>query len=642
MQRAGVPSILSHPATIRHVVPKQDVSVRSLVDPLQDRAWLWIRLLFAHAHPGEDPEMCGIFGYIGQDRDVAETVGSALRSLEYRGYDSWGMVWQSSSGLRSAKQIGRVPTSFDFNDESRMAVGHTRWATHGGVTTENAHPHLDCFGRIAVVHNGIVENAAALKRSLSHQHIFSSETDSEVIVHLLEEQLEAGTTLLLALQRVFPRLEGQNAVIAIDQRTDEIVAVMNVSPLVIGLGDDGTYIASDPYVLSGKAIQMTVVPNYAYVRLMDGTIDMVDQSGAPLGDSTFESVPHQNEEHLGPYAHYMAKEMAEQPAILEGQLRHESVGTRFSERLGRADTVILTGCGSAYFAAKIGASWLTRLSGQLAMAIPASEFMETRSFAGAGSCVLGISQSGETADLLEALRTAKNLGSPTMALVNVMHSSAVRLADEALPLDAGRERSVLATKSMTAMLGRLLVGVGASAGKRRDAEQAVLDAASTIRDLQSSDAFGSDIDRIAAMLCDKSSVLIIGNGVGVGVAQEAALKLKEATYIHAEAFAAGELKHGAIALVESGMPCLIFASDMDLSADMQSPAQELRSRGAHTIGIGLPANGALADAISVPPLRLGTPLVHVFVAQSLAYRLAVRKGLDPDFPRNLAKSVTVK
>ena len=586
--------------------------------------------------------MCGIFGYVGEPRDVAETVGAALRSLEYRGYDSWGMVWQGDAGLRSDKDVGRVPVSFDFSDRSGIAVGHTRWATHGGVTTANAHPHLDCHGRIAVVHNGIVENAASLKGALRRSHRFASETDSEVIVHLLEEQMDAGETLLTALRRVFPLLEGQNAVIAIDQRTNEIVGVMNVSPLVIGTGPDGSFIASDPYVLSGKASRMAVIPNHAFVRLLDDSIELVDEFGAPVAAPEFEAVPTQAEETLGVHRHYMAKEMAEQPDILQTHLMHESVGTRLAASMAAADTVILTGCGSAYFAARIGSSWLTGLAGKRALAIPASEFLDVRPFVGATSQVLGISQSGETADLLHALQTARDLGSPTMALVNVMHSSAVRLADEAVPLDAGRERSVLATKSMVAMLARLLVATGTVAGRRQEAEEAVRVAAATIQELLGSGSFDDDIERIASMLAHQRSVLVIGNGVGVGVAQETALKLKEASYIHAEAFAAGELKHGAIALVESGTPCLVFASDPGLAAEMQSPAQELRSRGGHTIGIGMESGGGLCDSIRVPTIGLGAPLVHVFVAQRLAYRLAVLRGLDPDFPRNLAKSVTVR
>ncbi|MBA2246547.1 MAG: glutamine--fructose-6-phosphate transaminase (isomerizing) [Chloroflexia bacterium] len=586
--------------------------------------------------------MCGIFGYVGPRRDVAATVGSALRALEYRGYDSWGMVWRGKTGLRSVKEVGRVPTGFAFDDSSGLAVGHTRWATHGEVTTANAHPHLDCLGRIAVVHNGIVENAPALKRSLRSSHIFMSETDSEVIVHLLEEQVNAGATLLTALRRVFPRLEGQNAVIAIDQRNDEIVGVMNVSPLVIGMGTQSTYIASDPYVLGGMANQMTVVPNHAFVRLMNDTIEMVDASGAALDAPAFEPVPSQTEEKLGAHPHYMAKEMSEQPDMLDAQLEHDGVGTRLAERLGSADTVVLTGCGSAYFAARIGASWLTGMAGKRAIPVPASEFMDLAPFIGASSRVLGISQSGETADLLHALRTARELQSPTTALVNVMHSSAVRLAGEAIPLDAGRERSVLATKSLLAMLGRLLVAAGTVAGRRSEAETAVRDAANAIRTLLASESFHDDIERVVAVLAARPSILVIGNGVGVGVAQETALKLKEASYIHAEAFAAGELKHGAIALVEQGTPCLVFASDPELTTDMESAAQELKSRGGHTVGIGFNEEAGLSDSLKVPSAGMGTPLVHVFVAQSLAYRLAIHKGLDPDFPRNLAKSVTVR
>jgi glucosamine--fructose-6-phosphate aminotransferase (isomerizing) len=431
-------------------------------------------------------------------------------------------------------------------------------------------------------------------------------------------------------------------VIAIDQRTDEIVGVMNVSPLVIGTGSSGSFIASDPYVLSGKANRMAVVPNHAFVRLMDGSLELVDGSGASVATPKFEAVPALAEETLGLHRHYMAKEMAEQPDILQTQLMHESVGSRLAASMANAETVILTGCGSAYFAARIGSSWLTGLAGRRAIAIPASEFLDVRPFIGASSRVLGISQSGETADLLHALQTARDLGSPTMALVNVMHSSAVRLADESVPLDAGRERSVLATKSMVAMLARLLVATGTAAGRREEAEGAVRAAAAAIRELLDSGPFNEDIERVALMLAEQRSVLVIGNGVGVGVAQETALKLKEASYIHAEAFAAGELKHGAIALVETGTPCLVFASDLELVDEMQSPAQELRSRGGHTIGIGLERGGGLSDSIRVPEIGLGTPLVHVFVAQRLAYRLALLKGLDPDFPRNLAKSVTVR
>lgn len=586
--------------------------------------------------------MCGIFGYVGDRHDVAETVGTALRTLEYRGYDSWGIVWEQGDTLRTVKKTGRVPATLPLTDLSSLAVGHTRWATHGGVTEANAHPHLDCTGRIAIVHNGIVENAASLRESLSHHHRIRSETDSEIIAHLLEERLVTNATLLEAVREVFPLLEGSNAVIALDQHGNEIVAVMNISPLVIGIGAKGAYIASDPYALHGQADRMLIVAEGSIVRLHDGKVEVYDRQGerGPLPPS--QPVPAAQEDQLGSYHHYMAKEMADQPAILAHYAEQKSVGSELAILIQDADQVFLTGCGSALFAARIGASWLGRTLRKRAVAVAASDFPEMAHFLQPDALVIGLSQSGETADLLEALRLAKHAGARTATIVNVMHSTAARTADHVIPLEAGRERSVLATKSFIAMLGRMLAATDNGTSETPDSPRLLGELSTIIANLERSATFRQRIEAVAERLAQAEHILVIGKGHAVGVAQEAALKIKEASYVHAEAFTAGELKHGAIALVEQGTPCVMFGSDDTFVSDIESTGQELRSRGGYTVGIGLPASLGSGDSINVPSAGIATPIVHGYVAQRLAYRMAIVRGLDPDYPRNLAKSVTVK
>ncbi len=586
--------------------------------------------------------MCGIFGYVGDERSVPLTVGSALKSLEYRGYDSWGIVWREADRLQTVKRIGRVPTSFAFDAISRIAVGHTRWATHGGVTDANAHPHLDSTGRVAIVHNGIVENAPELRVRLGGGTTFASDTDSEIIAHLLGERVSAGETIVDALRAVFPLLQGQNAVIAIDQWDEVIAAAMNVSPLVIGMGDQGSYISSDPFALTGKAREMVIAPSGAVVQLDAHGVRTFGYDGQelPLPDS--HPVPDVSLDELGNHSHFMAKEMSEQPEVIRAQIADPESTARLSDWIQQADHVILTGCGSAYYAARIGATWLARLSGKRTVAVPASEFDDIAPYLNDRSLVIAITQSGETADILEAMRTAKKSGTPVVALVNVIHSSAARLADDVIPLLAGRERSVLATKSLLAMLGRLLAVNGHLTGTADQKVQGLLETARTLDELSLSDDFDTHISGISDVIAKSRHVYIIGKGDGFGVAQEAALKIKEASYVHAEAFAAGEIKHGAIALIEPGTPCIAFATDADFVTDTGSSVQELRSRGGYTIGVGLDVGEGACEKLVLPDLGPANVLIHIFVAQRIAFNVALLRHLDPDYPRNLAKSVTVK
>jgi glucosamine--fructose-6-phosphate aminotransferase (isomerizing) len=552
------------------------------------------------------------------------------------------MAWHATDCLATVKKAGRVPTAFAFDAISRIAIGHTRWATHGGVTDANAHPHLDAAGRVAIVHNGIVENAGELRCLLAREPAFTSETDSEVIAHLLGERVAAGEDLIQALCAIFPRLQGQNAVIAIDQREEMIAAAMNVSPLVIGAGAHGSYIASDPFALAGKATSMIVVPNESVVRLGPGGIAAFSYAGnlIPLPDA--HPVPDAAIDELEGHLHFMAKEMAEQPSALSAQLDELGSSRRLAGLIREAPHVVLTGCGSAHYAARIGSTWLATLAGIRAVSVPASEFDDVAPFLDATTLVVAVTQSGETADVLEAMRRARGAGAIIAAIVNVEHSSAARFADHVIPLLAGRERSVLATKSMTAMMARLLVSAGMCGDAEHTVVAAVRDAGTTISALSDSATFNASIGRIARIVANADHVYVIGKGTGFGVAQEAALKIKEASYVHAEAFPAGELKHGAIALIEEGTPCLVFDPDHRFPVDCVSSARELRSRGGYTIGIGMESGDGLSEAIAIAGHGPSSAIVQVSVAQHIAYRTALLRNLDPDYPRNLAKSVTVK
>ena len=586
--------------------------------------------------------MCGVFGFVGTEQNVTETVGVALKSLEYRGYDSWGIVWRDAGRLKTVKQVGRVPTSFTFDAMSRIAVGHTRWATHGGVTEANAHPHLDTTGRIAIVHNGIIENASELRNGLAPRVAFASQTDSEVVAHLLGVEVRRGRSITEALRRVFPLLRGQNAIVAIDQEAEVIAAAMNVSPLVIGVGTRGTCIASDPFALAGRATSMIVAPRDAIVELTSTAVRAFgfDGSEMPLPDP--HPVPDVSADELGGFSSFMAREMSEQPAVLKWQAEDLAAVYPLAHGIANARTVIFTGCGSAFFAARLGAGWLGAIASKPALAIQASELADHGAFLDSSALVCAVTQSGETADVLEAMEIARGAGTRTLALTNVEHSTAARLAESAILLEAGRERSVLATKSMTAMLGRLLTAACLSAPGSSDPAEILQQSTSLVEQVMREEVPEEFLDRAVRAIGASEHAFVIGKGDGFGVAQEAALKIKEASYIHAEAFAAGELKHGAIALIEPGSPCILFTSDHRHIRDTASAAQEVRSRGGYTIGIG-PGFETVAD-LSLPLDADGPALAiaEIVVAQLIALRLAVHRNLDPDFPRNLAKSVTVK
>jgi glucosamine--fructose-6-phosphate aminotransferase (isomerizing) len=587
--------------------------------------------------------MCGIFGYVGQPQDVWGTVASALQKLEYRGYDSWGIAWKGQDSIRTSKDVGRIVGAHAIEAESPMAIGHTRWATHGGVTVGNAHPHCDCSGRITLVHNGIVENMAELAASLETRHTIVSQTDTEIIAHLLEEEVDRGNNISDAVRTVFNRLDGCNAIVVMHAGTSEMIVAKRVSPILLGVGEKGSFVTSDALALQAWCAEMTVMPDNTIAHCSTTSISLASLiTGAPMAVET-ETVPVlQGLWTTAADSHFMDMEMRQQPAVLRS-LVGPGVPSfdRLVEALRQSNEIVLTGCGSALFAARLGETYFQRIAGIRTTAIAASELEHMTPFFTDRTLVIALSQSGETADVVDAMIGIQRAGIQTAALVNVMHSTLSRMVDVAVPLGAGQEQCVLATKSWFAKVA-LLIKLAAAVAANSTHEQSIDEAATIVDAMLESPSLLAQILSISERLANSSSALVVGRGLGAATAQEVALKIKEASYVHAEAFAAGELKHGAIALVTEGIPCLILGGCEENGVDTDSTAHELLSRGGYTIGIGTNAGASFAEHIAIPKTGFATPLAQALIAQMLAYRTALAKGINPDRPRNLAKSVTVK
>lgn len=588
--------------------------------------------------------MCGIFGYVGQAADLGRNLTTALKTLEYRGYDSWGIAVGSSGQILVEKQVGRINGTHPDFPHSTIGFGHTRWATHGGVTRANAHPHLDSTGRIAVIHNGIIENERTLRDALSARgHRFASETDSEVLAHLIGEEVTAGVDLATALARAFRQLDGLNAIIAMDVRTGEMVATKNVSPLVAGVGELGVTIASDTLALQPHADRVLYLEDNHLIRLdAEGlslyerkTLDHLPARLAPLDRS------HQAT-GLGAFPHFMVKEIAEQPAVLERVAAESApLASELATAINQRASTLLVGCGSAGYAALTGSYLFGRIAGRQVTSLVGSEFKYHQHLLSPETLVVALSQSGETADLIEAMMLARQAESSLAALVNVERSTLDRMVELRLPLRAGPEQCVLATKSYLAKLATLLLTAYALVGEIERGQALIVQAADAIVQMLKSD-LPDQVRATAAHIIEHDHLFVIGRGLAYPSALEAALKIKEASYIHAEAFAAGELKHGVIALVGPGTPCLVIAPNDETRADVISGATEIKSRGGYIIGISPEQSSAFDVHLPVPDLGVASPLVNAVPAQLLGYHLAVLRGNNPDRPRNLAKSVTVK
>lgn len=604
--------------------------------------------------------MCGIVGIIGR-APVSDRLVSGLKRLEYRGYDSAGIAVINDDTVHRRRAKGKIANLEScLNDDpidGHSGIAHTRWATHGAPTETNAHPHH--AGRVALVHNGIIENYADIREALPARN-YESDTDTEVAAHLIDEALKNGQSPREAFAAALAQFRGAYALgVLIKGADDEIFCARHGSPLAIGLGDGEMYLGSDAMALAPLTSRLIYLEEGDWAILKRDGVEIFDKTNAPVDRPVTDVKGVDEVANKGEYAHFMLKEIHEQPETLARTLSHYldlsemrvdmPAGLDFSE----IDRVIVVACGTAFIAGMVAKYMFEQIA-----AIPvdidiASEFRYRDPVLSPKSLMIVVSQSGETADTLAALRYAKQHGLTTAALVNVMTSTMAREADIAMPIKAGPEIGVASTKaftSQTCALAALAVGAAFQTGRIDD------DAAAThCRDLASlpqrvAEALSSDtiIAKTAKSLVTARSAFFLGRGAMVPIALEGALKLKEISYIHAEGYAAGELKHGPIALIEDGTPVIVIAPDDALYEKTVSNLQEVAARGARVILFtdpkGADAAKSLSDDIVVLPesTPLTAPIVQAIGQQLLAYYTAVELGTDVDQPRNLAKSVTVE
>ncbi|MAG18234.1 MAG: glutamine--fructose-6-phosphate transaminase (isomerizing) [Candidatus Diapherotrites archaeon] len=581
--------------------------------------------------------MCGIIGIKGSN--ATEQAFSGLKALEYRGYDSWGIAYPTNNEFSVEKKTGHISNSNPVFSDSSIAIGHTRWATHGNVSERNAHPHLSMDGKIALVHNGIVENFAELKKSLLEKnYAFKSDTDSEIIVNLIQEKMKSENSFEEAVRKSLLEIDGSYAIVAIHQGEDKLVCARNGSPLVLGFGES-FFVASDATAFIGETKKVYFLNDneMSVISLEPKVFDVA--SGKEINFETKELTWSFEQAQKGSYPHFMLKEISEQPKALE--LAIEQPKEKLDELtslIKSSEKVFLIGCGTSYHACVAGSYFFSN-AGLHVETILASEFSRVENFLNEKTLVVALSQSGETADLLDAVKAAKKKGAKIASIVNVMDSSLMRTSDVSILMNAGPEICVLSTKSYTSQLAILLLLAYSVVGKNDEAKQLVKETASKIESLISSSK--EEMELLAEKLANKKNIFVIGRSEAFPAALESALKIKEVSYIHAEGFAGAELKHGTIALIEEGTPAIVLCTP-ETRAEVLSNAIEMKSRGALTIGVDSKEHSEFDFNIAVPDCGNANIISLIIPIQLLSYFLALKKGFDPDKPRNLAKSVTVK
>jgi len=608
--------------------------------------------------------MCGIVGAIA-GRDVVPILMDGLRRLEYRGYDSAGIaVRDTSTHLQRIRSVGKVAVLQELLDRARISGGlgiaHTRWATHGMPAERNAHPHMS-GERVALVHNGIIENHAELRRELEQRgYRFTSETDTEVIAHLLASVLETESDLLAAVQVACRRLVGAYALAVVSPDfPDRLVVARAGSPLVIGVGEGETFIASDVFALLPVTRRFLFLEEGEFAEVRRSGVQVWDTDGRVVDRPLRESALTAGAMDKGPYRHFMLKEIFEQPAAIaetlegrihKGRLLDASFGHEAKALLDRTTGVHIVACGTSYHAGLVARYWLEEIGVGCSVEV-ASEFRYRRVVVPSGTLFLTLSQSGETADTLAALRCAKGMGYVgSLAICNVPESSLVRESDVALMTRAGPEIGVASTKAFTTQLVALrLIALalarrhGLSAAEERNL---VEELNALPRQVEVVLRLSEAIAEMAQSFADKQHALFLGRGTFYPIALEGALKLKEISYIHAEAYPAGELKHGPLALVDADMPVVCALPRDPLLDKVLSNLQEVRARGGELFLFSDRAVQIDLDRfqnLTLDDICPSTaPIVYIVPLQLLAYHVAVRKGTDVDQPRNLAKSVTVE
>ena len=590
--------------------------------------------------------MCGIFGYVGHKSNAAEIVLDGLKRLEYRGYDSWGVaaVAENSTRIAVKKKAGKIGTA-QVHDlpKSTLAFGHTRWATHGGATDLNAHPHLDCSGTIALIHNGIFENYEQIKKKLvTRGHHFLSETDTEVAVHLIEDYAKT-MMFTKAVQKAFNEMKGLNAIIVMDVKDHTLVAARNGSPLVVGFGNHENFLASDAAALLPHTKQVHFLEDNEMAIIGANAIMLFNaKTGEHLQPNKQRLTWNVRDSEKGDYPYFMLKEIYEQPGVVADiAATSADYAQKMAGIIKASRGAYLVGCGTASYAAIAGEYLFSKIAKRHVNVAIGSEFGYHLDFLNRDSLVIAISQSGETMDILESVKKAKLKGAKIFALVNVLGSTLYREADYKTLIGAGPEKGVASTKAFIGMLAHLILLAYATTGKTSDGVAILTRAVLSMKKVLSGESL-KRIKTLAGKLKKTEHIYVIGRGLSYPTALESALKIKEISYIHAEGLAAGELKHGPLALVTRGTPCIAYLPNDETYGANLAGAMEMKARGGYIIGVSHKPHEVFDYYLPVPDAGEATIMPNVVVAQLLAYELTIARDLDPDMPRNLAKSVTVK
>ena len=596
--------------------------------------------------------MCGIFGFVSKDeKEASKTLTDGLEKLDYRGYDSAGIAVLSEGKIKVQKSVGTLP---DFrkrfcsnadNLNGCLGISQTRWATHGGVTDGNAHPHLSCDGKIAVVHNGIITNYAKLKEELLQGgHSFSSETDTEVIPHLIEDETKRGKNLFDAVMLASRKLDGSFAFLAIcSSSPSEIIAVKNESPLVIGFSENTIFAASDAFPLAKH------VKNVIYMD--DGEIAVLTHEKTSFfsisngKEKLKKTVPLEisiESSEKGIHEHFMLKEILEQPRAILGAISQEKEILEFASEMNSAKGIMIIASGTSLHSAMVAQYVLDKFSNKHVNVISASEFPYLEHSLAKGSLVISVSQSGETADVLSALKTIKKKGAKVFSIVNVKNSTMARMSDKAILTNAGPEIAVASTKAFSAQLAVFYLIAYALNGNLKNGIEKLREVSSLLQECI--DANLEHSKKTARSIASCSSVYFLGRGANFPIALEGALKMKEISYLHAEGMPSGDLKHGTLALVENGTPVIFISPSDEAHSDSLSNVIETKSRGAKIFAVSNRNEKIYDELFLIPSIDndIFYPLLSIIPLQLLAYFTAVERGKNPDKPRNLAKSVTVK
>ena len=574
--------------------------------------------------------MCGIVGYLSHEEKPVVSIYQGLKKLEYRGYDSWGIVYLKNKRLVAIKEIGKLKSEPTNLPESVLALGHTRWATHGGITKANSHPQFDCTGNIALVHNGIIENYYLLKKELTQRkHKIVSDTDTELVAHLIEEKVEKGMTIEEAVRQVFRRLKGYNALVVMDKMQKRLLAVKTGSPLILGLSKKANYIASDINAL-GEAEELIILLDGELAEISENGVRVINVSdGREIPKQRIKMVEIEKESEMGEYQSFLEKEINEQPEVLERIVQEDGVQIKKIITLAKKmDKVILVGCGTSYFAGLVATEKLIKKLGKWVITVLASEFDTYVNLLDEKTLIIVLTQSGETIDVLDAIIKAKQKGATITSVVNAPYSSVQRISDVCQMLSCGMEKCVASTKSFVAQMAVFDKALGIDLNQR-------------IKNIKWILKNKNKINPLAKMISQKQHLFILGRGKMLPIALEGALKIKELSYIHAEGMAGGELKHGTLALIDKDSICIVLVSKENTN-EMLASGLEVKARGATVIGIAQRKENVFDEFLPIRGKEDDEQTETVVWLQLLAEKICDLKRLDPDKPRNLAKSVTVK